>query len=86
MQPRVVYVHGNGNKVRSELLKSQWDRALFGSDMADLSRMAYWAPVRYDRPLPDFRLDPLDRGPSEIEETVASDGVRTARGIRGENP
>ena len=72
MQPRVIYVHGNGNKVRSELLKSQWDRALFGSDMADLSRMAYWAPVRYDKPLPDFRPDPLDQGPSEIEETVAS--------------
>jgi hypothetical protein len=30
----VVYVHGNGNKVRRELLKQQWDKALFGEDMA----------------------------------------------------
>ncbi|NUL02608.1 hypothetical protein HRW07_04980 [Streptomyces lunaelactis] len=68
MQPRVIYVHGNGNKVRSELLKSQWDNALFGRDMAEASRMAYWAPLRYETPLPDFRPDPLDGGPDGIEE------------------
>ncbi|WP_406002596.1 hypothetical protein [Streptomyces sp. NBC_00829] len=67
MQPRVIYVHGNGNKVRSELLKSQWDNALFGRDLADASRMAYWAPIRYADPLPDFRSDPLDGGPDETE-------------------
>ncbi|MFE0377102.1 hypothetical protein ACFW1M_16275 [Streptomyces inhibens] len=71
MHPRVVYVHGNGNKVRSELLKSQWDTALFGRDMAEASRMAYWAPVRYPAPLPDFRPDPLDGGPELIEELPA---------------
>ncbi len=71
MQSTVVYVHGNGNKVRSDLLKSQWDRALFGRDMGELSRMAYWAPVRYDTPLPDNRPDPLDGGPVGIEESVA---------------
>ncbi|GAO07835.1 hypothetical protein NCG97_34345 [Streptomyces lydicamycinicus] len=72
MRPRVVYVHGNGNKVRSELLKSQWDTALFGRDMAEASRMAYWAPVRYPEPLPDLRPDPLDGGSELIEETPAA--------------
>lgn len=72
MRPRVVYVHGNGNKVRSELLKSQWDTALFGRDMAEASRMAYWAPVRYPEPLPDLRPDPLDGGSELIEERPAA--------------
>ncbi|MEU9489168.1 hypothetical protein AB0D83_36955 [Streptomyces decoyicus] len=71
MRPRIVYVHGNGNKVRSELLKSQWDTALFGRDMAEASRMAYWAPVRYPEPLPDFRTDPLNGLPELIEELPA---------------
>lgn len=53
MRPTVIYVHGNGNKVRAELLKSQWDKALFGHDMGDGSRMAYWASLRYSHPLPD---------------------------------
>ncbi|MCB5164112.1 hypothetical protein LG634_04585 [Streptomyces bambusae] len=66
--PRIVYVHGNGNKHRKELLKSQWDRSLFGTDMGSASRMAYWAPVRYDTPLPDPAPDPLDGGPPSEEE------------------
>lgn len=72
MRPRVVYVHGNGNKVRAELLKSQWDTALFGRDMAEASRMAYWAPVRYPEPLPDLRPDPLDGRTEPIEELPAA--------------
>ncbi|MBW5482774.1 hypothetical protein [Streptomyces bambusae] len=52
-EPAIVYVHGNGNKVRKDLLKSHWDRALFGRDMGAASRMAYWAPLRYPEPLPD---------------------------------
>ncbi|WP_406473448.1 hypothetical protein [Streptomyces platensis] len=72
MRPRVVYVHGNGNKVRAEVLKSQWDTALFGRDMAEASRMAYWAPVRYPEPLPDLRPDPLDGRTELIEESPAA--------------
>ncbi|MFF4602978.1 hypothetical protein ACFY12_09535 [Streptomyces sp. NPDC001339] len=74
MPPAVVYVHGNGNKVRRELLKSQWDTALFGRDMAGASRMAYWAPLRYPEPLPDFWADPLDGGPEPAEEPAAATG------------
>lgn len=64
----VVYVHGNGNKVRKELLKSQWDSALFGNDMGAASRMAYWAPLRYGTPLPDAAPDPLSGGPPPVRE------------------
>ncbi|MFF2403932.1 hypothetical protein [Streptomyces goshikiensis] len=59
---RVVYVHGNGNKVREDLLKSQWDTALFGADMGAATRMAYWAPLRYPAPLSDAGDDPIDGG------------------------
>ncbi|MFE5805766.1 hypothetical protein [Streptomyces sp. NPDC056491] len=64
----VVYIHGNGNKVRKELLKSQWDEALFGTDMGSASRMAYWAPVRYAAPLPDDGPDPVSDGPPPVRE------------------
>ncbi|MCK7625276.1 hypothetical protein MUU72_19560 [Streptomyces sp. RS10V-4] len=73
-RPSVVYVHGNGNKVRADLLRSQWDRALFGREMAGVSRMAYWAPLRYAAPLPDFAADELDGGPAVGAEAPAREG------------
>ena len=57
MDATVVYVHGNGNKVREDLLKAQWDEALFGRLMCDRTRMAYWRPLRYPAPLPDPAFD-----------------------------
>ncbi|WP_438317016.1 hypothetical protein ACSHWO_30725 [Streptomyces sp. HUAS TT3] len=69
MEPRIVYVHGNGNKPREDLLKSQWDRALFGVDMGSASRMAYWASLLHPHPLPDGQADPLDGGAVPVEET-----------------
>ena len=56
----VVYVHGNGNKVRGALLKRQWDLALFGRDAGDDSRMAYWAPLLHPEPLPDPEYDEIE--------------------------
>jgi len=38
----VIYVHGIGNKPRPEILKCQWDTALFGFDVGERSRLAYW--------------------------------------------
>jgi hypothetical protein len=57
VHPTVVYVHGNGNKVRKELLKAEWDKALFGNHVGATSRMAYWASLRYAAPLPDPEFD-----------------------------
>ena len=72
----VVYVHGNGNKVRPELLKRQWDQALFGRDVGDASRMAYWAPLLHPEPLPDPEFDEIEQAgsvaPGTPEELVGA--------------
>lgn len=39
---RILYVHGIGNKPVASILKCQWDSALFGFDLGDRSRLAYW--------------------------------------------
>jgi hypothetical protein len=68
----VVYVHGNGNKVREELLKRQWDLALFGRDAGSDSRMAYWAPLLHPEPLPDPEFDEAEQvAPEPADEAVA---------------
>jgi len=38
----IVYVHGIGNKPTPEILKCQWDEALFGFNLGERSRLAYW--------------------------------------------
>lgn len=60
----VVYVHGIGNKPPAEVLRAQWDRALFGHAMGERTRMAYW--VNRERyPVPEA-ADPggRDAGPT----------------------
>lgn len=47
----IVYVHGIANKPPADVLKCQWDHALFGFDLGDRSRLAYWVDrVRYPHP------------------------------------
>lgn len=47
----VVYCHGIGNKPLEKKLRSDWDRALFGSDQGERTRMAYWVDrTRYPKP------------------------------------
>ena len=43
----VVYIHGILNKPKPSVLKCQWDNALFGVDMGDRTRMAYWVNREY---------------------------------------
>src|SRR5687767_12372258 len=38
----IIYVHGIGNKPSPEVLKCQWDHALFRFDLGERSRLAYW--------------------------------------------
>ena len=47
----IVYIHGIGNKPLASVLKCQWDDALFGVQLGDRSRMAYWVNRDY-YPLP----------------------------------
>jgi subtilisin family serine protease len=47
----VIYVHGIGNKPEASVFKCQWDRALFGAEMGDRTRLAYWVDrERYPSP------------------------------------
>ena len=47
----VIYVHGIGNKPEASIFKCQWDHALFGADMGDRTRLAYWVDrERYPSP------------------------------------
>lgn len=41
----IVYVHGIGQHPAPEALKLEWDLALFGKDLRERSRMAYWADL-----------------------------------------
>lgn len=47
LESLVVYVHGVGRHIRSDQLKLEWDFALFGRDLGERSRMAYWADLAH---------------------------------------
>ncbi len=48
---RILYIHGIGNKPLASVLKCQWDTALFGFDLGERSRLAYWVNrARYPHP------------------------------------
>lgn len=47
----LIYVHGIANKPPADILKCQWDQALFGFNLGERSRMAYWVNrVLYPEP------------------------------------
>jgi hypothetical protein len=48
--PNVVYIHGAGNKPPADDLKRSWDRDLFGRDMGQRTRIAYYADLLYKHP------------------------------------
>lgn len=67
----IVYVHGIGNKPPASVLKCQWDRALFGVDLGEKSRMAYWVNrARYPLPLAETcgGADLGEGGPEPAEQ------------------
>lgn len=69
--PTIVYVHGNGNKLAKDALKAKWDTALFGRDMGETTRMAYYADLHYPQPLPLEESVTFDQG--ALESFGASD-------------
>lgn len=54
----IVFVHGIGNKPPPAVLKLQWDKALFGFDLGERSRMAYWVNRELHGPPLGSELDP----------------------------
>jgi len=81
----VIYIHGIGNKPEASILKCQWDRALFGAEMGDRTRLAYWVDrERYPSPedatcADGERLPPLDPEWTEI-------GGASVKSVRGDAP
>lgn len=68
-QPIVLYIHGIGVQPAPEDLKRDWDLALFGSEMGDLTRMAYWSDILHG----DVRQTP------SMSAARAGSGVNTDR-------
>lgn len=46
----IVYVHGIGRQSPLDQLKREWDLALFGRDMGNRTRMAYWSDILHGGP------------------------------------
>lgn len=44
---KVVYIHGIGRQRPAPELKVAYDTALFGRDVGELTRLAYWSDLRY---------------------------------------
>lgn len=77
----VVYMHGIGNKPPAEVLRGQWDMALFGRNMGERTRMAYWVDrERYPTPEPGTRSD-RDQGPTI---NLAEQRIISALGVRAQ--
>lgn len=74
----IVYIHGINQTLPSDKLKKQWDHALFGFDLSERSRMAYWADRGANKhikqlsdsgqPLDTAKfIEQLTRNPGEID-------------------
>jgi subtilisin family serine protease len=74
----IVYVHGIGNKPIPSVLKCQWDHALFGFDLGERSRLAYWVNRA-------FYPTPLD-ATCASGDLSASDSTDAGPGVRAFGP
>ncbi|MEX2264339.1 MAG: S8 family serine peptidase [Bryobacteraceae bacterium] len=71
----VVYIHGIGNKPAASVLKCQWDKALFGVQLGDRSRMAYWVN-------PEYYPTPSDETCADSDSVVVDDDEISTRAVR----
>lgn len=62
-QSLVVYIHGVGEHPPAPDLKLQWDLALFGRDMGEHSRMAYWSDLLHPPTAASAKSAGARRGP-----------------------
>ncbi|HOW63728.1 MAG TPA: S8 family peptidase [Candidatus Paceibacterota bacterium] len=80
----IIYVHGIGNKPPADVLKCQWDTALFGFDLGERSRLAYWVNrLLYPEPLPGNcrTSDVSDLGRDEVGAMGAQSQSDVAVGV-----
>ncbi len=64
----LLYVHECGNQPKASVEKGDWDRYLFGHEMGDRSRMAYWVN-RYRYPYPIVQSADAGGSPPSSETT-----------------
>lgn len=77
----VLFVHGIGNKPAASVLKCQWDTGLFGLEMGDRTRLAYW--VDRDRyPTPEA-AGCADADDIPLDEVEAAAGLAIAAHTAG---
>ena len=78
-----LYIHGIGNHAEEQMLVVRWDRALFGQDMGERSRMAYWVNrARYPQPEVCDCIDPK----CACHDPNESSHGKGARGLGGVQP
>ena len=78
----VVYVHGVGGHPAHDELRLQWDLALFGRDLGDRSRMAYWAdlaPSAAASKASARRRKAVDDETLDLDDVLGRAGVSTAQ-------
>jgi subtilase family protein len=73
--PLVLYVHGIGPQLPPEDLKREWDLALFGKEMGDCTRMAYWSDILHGDP----HIRP--KSTTRVGNTVNSDALLAEAGV-----
>jgi subtilisin family serine protease len=73
----VLYVHGIGDQPAPDELKREWDLALFGREMGERTRMAYWSDIlhkdRRTRRTKATRSDDIDVDALLAQAHVAPD-------------
>lgn len=74
----VIYIHGNGKKPKPDDLKLEWDLALFGRDMGQRTRMAYWADLLHGAEYQESTVSSRS-----ASNKVDIEGALNAAGIRG---
>ena len=80
----VIYVHGVAQSDPPAELKLEWDLALFGRDMGEASRMAYWADVvrpevLQGKPIGTRRVGGADTGTLDVEAVLDEVNVPKAK-------
>ncbi|MFL6550533.1 MAG: S8 family peptidase [Povalibacter sp.] len=74
----ILYVHGIGNKPAADILKCQWDEALFGFNLGERSRLAYWVN-RITYPAPAIGTCKMSDGTQDVPQAEA--GVLAIRAL-----
>jgi hypothetical protein len=75
----IVYVHGIGNKPIPSVLKCQWDHALFGFDLGERSRLAYWVNR-------EFYPTPVDATFADGDTSASAEPSAGGPGVRAVGP